>query len=89
MSAVIHSFSGKKRYGCSDCKWRGWRRPLARRGHAKPRPILHREVNPSTSALVIVASILIVALVSLEFGCNPTTRENTTNGPLGVANPLW
>ena len=49
---------------------------------------MHREVNTSTSALVIVASILVVALVSLQFGCNPTT-ENRTNGPLGVANPLW
>ena len=50
---------------------------------------MHREVNTSTSALVIVASLLIVALVSLEFGCNPASNERTTNGPLGVANPLW
>ena len=49
---------------------------------------MHREVNTSTSALVIVASILIVALVSLQFGCNPG-NDNATGGTLGVSNPLW
>ena len=61
---------------------------MARRGHAKPRPIMHREVNTTTSALVIFASLLIVALVSLQFGCDPS-RESATGGPLGVTNPLW
>ena len=89
LSPVVHWFSGKKRYGCSDCKWRGWREPLPRRGKAKPRPMLQREVSPQTSVLVICASILSILLVSMQAGCDPR-QESRPGNTVGVTNnPLW
>jgi hypothetical protein len=88
-SPLVYWFFGKKRYGCADCQWRGWKEPLARRSKAKPRRILHRQISSGTSALVIVASIISIMLVSLQAACNPR-QETTPPGPVSVTrNPLW
>ena len=88
-SPLVYWFTGKKRYGCADCQWRGWKEPLARRGKAKPRRILHRQVSAGTSALVIMASLIGILLVSLEAGCNPGP-ETTNPGTVSVTrNPVW
>ena len=87
-SPVVYWFTGKKRYGCADCQWRGWKKPLARRSKAKPRRILHRPISPGTSALVIVASIISIALVSLQTACNPRQDTNAP-GPVSVTRNPW
>ena len=93
MSPVASWLIGRKRYGCSDCKWRGWKPPLQRRGHAKPRPIERlatQQVSPATSAMVIAVSILGVVIVSLQAGCNPGSNNANQKGPVEVIrNPLW
>ena len=89
LSPTVYWFTGKKRYGCSDCDWRGWKEPLLRRGKAKPRRILHRQISAGTSALVIFVSIIGIVLVTLQSGCNPRNAEGAS-GPVGVSsNPLW
>jgi hypothetical protein len=86
---MVFWFSGKKRYGCCDCKWRGWKAPLPRRAKAKPRPILHRQVTPGTSILVVAVSIVAIVLVSLQAACNPA-QETMSSGPVSIVrNPLW
>ena len=93
MSPVTEWLIGRKRYGCSDCKWRGWKQPLQRRGHAKPRPIERlatQQVSPATSALVIAASIIGIGIASLQGGCESRTANNPSQGPVNsVRNPLW
>jgi hypothetical protein len=74
MTPLMAWFVAKKRYGCCDCGWRGWKRPMLRRGKAKPRTPsgLQTQVSPMTSALVVGASICGIVLASLQAGCNPS-----------------
>ena len=87
-SPLVYWFTGKKRYGCADCQWRGWKEPLARRTKAKPRRILHRQISTGTSALVIVASIISILLVSLQAACDPR-QEPAASSPVTVTTNPW
>ena len=91
LSPLMTSLSGRKRYGCSDCKWRGWKVPLPRRGKAKPRPFLHRQVSPAASALVVVVSVIAVILISFQDSCGQSPERVNGGGPASVVqrNPLW
>ena len=86
---MAYWLTGKRRYGCADCQWRGWKEPLVRRSKAKPRLILQGQISGGTSVLVIVASIVGILLVSLQTACNPS-EDTSSSAPASVTRtPLW
>ena len=89
LSPVVGWMIGRKRYGCADCPWRGWKTPLQRRSQTNSRALERfatQEVTPGTSVLVIVVSLIGILLVSLQFACNPgDSNTNSNRGPLQVS----
>ena len=77
---------GKRRYGCLDCGWTGWKHPLQRRSMGGHQARQRRARDRKAVAFAIGALILLIAAAILLFG---SIRHDgpglEVTGPVGQA----
>jgi hypothetical protein len=71
LAAPLGALTGRRRYRCAGCGWRGWKHPLRRRNNAVSIGGRGTADKPAIAFVSVFALTLVIASLILARGCEP------------------